>query len=76
MLNRQIGRVAIDVGDGNYTVADLNGDELALGDVVIGNLDSHGGCTWRVEAQSRIISVFVKVVQATHESAQLQTLGP
>lgn len=74
MVNKRIGRVAIDAGNGNYTVADITDVEgFELGDRVRGDLSTHGDGIIVRERDNCEISVYVEVVQATLASAEIHT---
>lgn len=62
------GMVAIEVSGGDYTVAELLGDELEVGDEVSGALESLGGETLSGPG-GRPVQVFIEDCQMTARRA-------
>ena len=68
-VNRQTMRVVV-LTDSGYTVFDFNECNFDIGDVVYGDLDSHGDVSLKKESTGEVCSVYVEAIQATKESAQ------
>lgn len=69
MLNSKTGMVAAQTMEGDYTVFELLGDEVEIGDVVEGNLHSLGGESFLNVSQRQRVEVFVQAIQATRQNA-------
>jgi uncharacterized protein YbjQ (UPF0145 family) len=55
--------------DYGYTVLEVHYGELEMGDVVSGDLDSHGSARFHNETQGGRIDGYVQAIQATREAA-------
>jgi hypothetical protein len=69
-VSRVNGFVAIRTSSGEYTVAELLGAEVAIGDEVSGELESLGGETLVVLSSRTRISVYIQDIHATAEGAK------
>lgn len=69
MINARTGIVAAQTDAGDYAVFELSGDEMEIGDVVEGDLQSLGGETYLNVTQRHRIDVFVQAIQCTRQNA-------
>lgn len=70
MINARTGMVGAQTNDGDYTVFELLGDEVEIGDVVEGDLHALGGETFLNVTQRQRIDVFVQEVHCTRQNAR------
>lgn len=70
MLNSKRGMAAIETNSG-YTVFEILGDyDVEIGDEISGDLDSHGGETFKNISKEEHIEVYVEAIQATEQNAR------
>jgi hypothetical protein len=73
MVNPETDRMAIDVGEGNFVVADLLGGSVDVEEILEGALSTHGSQTLRRASDGRELRVFIEAIQATYLSAKTLT---
>ncbi len=67
-INKRILRVAV-LTEYGYTVFDADDGEFAIGDVIFGDLDSHGEAHLKMGSTGETIFVYIEAIQATKDSA-------
>ncbi len=70
LLNPKRGMAAIETSNG-YTVFEILGDyDVEIGDEISGDLDAHGGETFKNISKEEDIEVYVEAIQATEQNAR------
>ncbi|WP_457571530.1 hypothetical protein [Desulfovulcanus sp.] len=69
-INPRKGMVAVETSLG-YSILELLGDDVEIGDIISGNLDSLGSETVRNETQMENIEVFIQDCHCTAQHARL-----
>lgn len=70
LINRRNDRIAAFIEDEGFTVFELlGGYSIEIGDIVSGNLDSHGGETFRNLTQLEDMDVYVQAIHCSKSVA-------
>jgi hypothetical protein len=69
MINARTGMVAAHTSDRDYTVFELRGDDVEIGDIVEGELHALGSGTFLNVTQRHRIEVHVQAIHCSRQSA-------
>ena len=69
LLNIKRGMAALITESEDFTTFELHGNEVEIGDIISGDLESLGGATWYNETKMENIDVFVEDILGSKATA-------